>query len=81
MLKGSVSTAAAQVAKKVKEGKEAMRREEKKAKESKEAMLQRASTRPMLVESYNTGTYRSNNLAKAKALRNYVDILERNGMS
>ena len=58
-----------------------MRKDDKKAKENREALLQRASTRPMLVESYNTGTYRSNNLAKAKTLRNFVETLENAGMS
>ena len=58
-----------------------MRRKEIEAKEQREALLQRASTRPMLVESYNRGTYRANNLAKAQTLKNFVGVLKENGVS
>ena len=35
----------------------------------------------MLVESYNTGTYRANNLAKAQTLKKFVQVMKDNGMS
>ena len=51
--------------KKVKEKKEEMRRNELKAKDDRKALLENARKRPMLIDSWNTGTYRANNLAKA----------------
>lgn len=35
----------------------------------------------MLVESYNTGTYRANNLAKAQTLKKFVDVMKQSGIS
>ena len=35
----------------------------------------------MLVDSYNTGTYRANNLAKAQALKKFVNVMKNTGMS
>ena len=65
MLKTTLTDAQAAIDKKVKEAKAAQREAERKAKEDREKILARARQRPMLVESYNTGTYRANNLAKA----------------
>ncbi len=35
----------------------------------------------MLIDSWNTGTYRANNLAKAQTLKKYIKTLEDAGMS
>ena len=58
-----------------------MRKKEIEAKENRDALLKRAATRPMLVESYNRGTYRANNLAKAQTLKNFVEVLKDSGVS
>ena len=35
----------------------------------------------MLVDSYNTGTYRANNLQKAQMLKKFVDVMKKSGLS
>ena len=35
----------------------------------------------MLVESYNTGTYRANNLAKAQTLKKFIGVMKESGMT
>ena len=35
----------------------------------------------MLVDSYNTGTYRANNLAKAQTLKKFVQVCKDSGMT
>lgn len=58
-----------------------MRDRELKAKEDRNAVIANGRKRPMLVDSYNTGTYRSNNLAKAVALKKFVGVMKEAGMS
>lgn len=65
MLKGSLKSAQAAVDAQVADKRQTARKQEREAKMKREELLQKARQRPMLVESYNTGTYRANNLAKA----------------
>jgi len=58
-----------------------MRDAEIKAKEDRQKVLANARKRPTLVESYNTGTYRANNLAKAQTLKKFVGVMKEAGMS
>ena len=81
MLKGSLKSAQEAVDKSVAEKKQNARGQEREAKKKREELLQRARTRPMLVESYNTGTYRANNLAKAQTLKKFVDVMKNAGVS
>ena len=52
-----------------------------KAKEDRANLLANARKRPTLVESYNTGTYRANNLAKAQTLKKFIGVMKESGMS
>lgn len=81
MLKPTLTSAQADVDKKVKEKKEEMRRNELKAKDDRKALLENARKRPMLIDSWNTGTYRANNLAKAQTLKKYIQVMKDAGMS
>ena len=81
MLKGSLKSAQEAVDKQVAEKKQNARKAEREAKQKREELLQKARQRPMLVDSYNTGTYRANNLAKAQTLKKFVDVMKKNGMS
>ena len=81
MLKPQLKNAQDGIDKKVKEAKSAMRKQEMDAKEKHQQLLQNARKRPMLVESYNTGTYRANNLAKAQTLKKFVQVMKDSGMS
>jgi len=81
MMKPTLKSAQAQIDKTVAERMKTMRDNEVKAKEDRAALLANARKRPMLVESYNTGTYRSNNLAKAQTLKKFVGVMKDAGMS
>ena len=63
------------------EKKQQMRDAAIKAKEDRAALLSNARKRPTLVESYNTGTYRANNLAKAAALKKFIGVMKESGIS
>ena len=58
-----------------------MRDAEIKAKEDRARVLANARKRPMLVESYTTGTYRANTLAKAQTLKKFIGVMKEAGMS
>ena len=81
MLKGSLQNAQAAVDKQVAEKKAQARKLEREAKQKNAELQQRARTRPFLVDSYNTGTYRANNLAKAQTLKKFVDVMKTSGVS
>ena len=81
MLKPALKSAQDAIDQKVKEAREAKKQDERKAKEDRDQLLARARQRPMLVESYNTGTYRANNLAKAKALKQFVQVMKDAGLT
>lgn len=72
MLKSTLTSAQEAIDKKVAEAKADARKREIEAKEKRNELLENARKRPMLVESYNTGTYRANNLAKAQTLKKYM---------
>ena len=57
------------------------RKNEREAKQKREELLARASQRPFLVDSYNTGTYRANNLAKAQTLKKFTEVMKNAGVS
>lgn len=58
-----------------------MRKDEIEAKEHRERLLANARKRPTLVETYNTGTYRANNLAKAQTLKKFIGVMKEAGMT
>jgi len=81
MLKSSLKNAKEAVDAQVAEKRRNARQLEREAKQKREELLQNARKRPMLVESYNTGTYRANNLAKAQTLKKFVDVMKQSGVS
>ena len=58
-----------------------MRKQDQEAKEKRNELLTKARQRPMLIDSYNRGTYRADNLAKARVLKDYVQVMKDAGMS
>ena len=58
-----------------------MRNQERQAKEQKLEMERRARERPLCIDSYNRGTYRADNLAKDRVLKDYVQVMKDAGMS
>ena len=80
MLKSSLKNAKEAVDAQVAEKRRNARQLEREAKQKREELLQNARKRPMLVESYNTGTYRANNLAKAQTLKKFVDVMKQSGV-
>lgn len=58
-----------------------MKKQEKDAAEALEKMKAKVRTGPMIMDNYNKGTYRANNLAKAQTLKKFMTIQENAGIS
>ena len=63
---------------KVKAGREDMKKKEREIKDSLKATCEKGRQRPMLIDSYNTGTARSN-LAKLRTLKTMTEIMKETG--
>ena len=80
-MKPKLANAQDAIDKQVAEKKAKMRKDEIEAREHRERTLANARKRPTLVESYNTGTYRANNLAKAQTLKKFIGVMKEAGMT
>ena len=80
-MKPKLANAQDAIDKQVAEKKAKMRKDEIEAKELRERTLANARKRPTLVESYNTGTHRANNLAKAQTLKKFIGVMKEAGMT
>ena len=53
----------------------------RKAKEDRESIIAKGRSRPMLIDSYNSGTHRADNLLRAKTINKFSEVLKKNGLS
>ena len=58
-----------------------MRRKTREQKELIQATVEKGRNRPMLIDSYNTGTARSNQMAKLQSLKKFTEIMKQAGHS
>ena len=79
-LKGTLKNAQDQIDAKVKQDRKDAREAQRKNQDTLNAAIEKGRQRPMLIDSYASGTARSN-LAKITNLKNFVDIMKKNGNS
>lgn len=72
MLKPSLKSAQAAIDAQTKERKAQAKKQEKEAADALVKMNARVRTGPMIMDNYNKGTYRANNLAKAQTLKKFM---------